>query len=75
MRRPNGIRVGTPDDATSGLWQRLEAEKMASIGSRNLKDAILAAFPYGTGEVRSVANSQFKRLPPPTLTSNGRAMT
>lgn len=50
-------------------------KKAANNASQNLADAILAAFPYGTGELPSVANSQFKRMPPPTLISRGEAMS
>jgi hypothetical protein len=49
--------------------------KAAAMSSDALSSAILAAFPYGTGELPSVANSQFKRMPPPTLISRGEAMS
>lgn len=52
-----------------------ERRLASRYGSEELRSAILAAFPYGTGELPSVANSQFKRQPPPTLMSRGESMT
>ena len=52
-----------------------ERRLASRYGSEELRNAILAAFPYGTGERPSVANSKINRLPPPTLTSRGEAMT
>lgn len=49
--------------------------KAAAMSSDALSSAILAVFPYGHGELPSVANSQFKRMPPPTLISRGEAMS
>ena len=49
--------------------------KAAAMSSDALSSAILAVFPYGHGERPSVANSKINRLPPPTLTSRGEAMT
>jgi hypothetical protein len=52
-------------------------KRAARSASQNLADAILAAFPYGTGELPSVAKSTYnwQRRRQPTLVSNGSSMT
>lgn len=51
--------------------------KAAAMSSDALSSAILAAFPYGTGERPSVAKSTYdwQRRRQPTLVSNGSSMS
>ena len=51
--------------------------KAAAMSSDALSSAILAAFPYGTGELPSVAKStyEWRRHRQPTLISNGSSMS
>lgn len=55
--------------------EMLMRKKASRRASKSLADAILAAFPYGTGELPSVATNTFKRQPPPSLVSRGESMT
>lgn len=72
---PRNSRYYSPSPMEDGeLLLRRKASKHAS---RNLADAILAVFPYGHGELPSVAKStyEWRRHRQPTLISNGSSMS
>lgn len=71
--QPRTARYFSPAPLEDG--EMLLRKKASRRASQNLADAILAVFPYGHGELPSVANSQFKRQPPPSLVSRGESMT
>lgn len=75
LRKRHWIKKAEPARAPIEAVDNRPSHVPANANDANFVKLLLAAFPHGFGEVRSVANSQFKRLPPPTLTSNGRAMT
>lgn len=54
-----------------------ERRVAARYGSEELRNAILAVFPYGYGELPSVAKStyEWRRHRQPTLVSNGSSMS